>query len=174
MLAAHPLSRWLRGLQGFLLSPTQRSSCYVFPCLCHPLPSATSSDNAHVFFSRDPSEISSMRVEGSVRASTAPGLSSIVLRIIWQPGRGQESCKSCQNQAGSWVRMWPQLRTAVRKTRTLAINTQNCFVSWLLVCKRGGCSECSSWPAFLMKATAGIAPLPELMIAVLLLISALS
>ena len=167
ILAAHPLSWWLHGLRGFLVSPTRRRSCHVFPRLCHPLPPAMSSDNVGMIFSRDTGEASLVWVEGSVRASAATGLSSIVLRIIRQQGQGWESWKSSWNQAGGWARMWPRLHTAIRRTRTLAISNQNCFASWLLVmyfCKRGGCSECSLLDCVHnegYKAMTGITPLPS-------------
>lgn len=51
MLEEHPLSWWLLGLWGFVVSLRPGRSCHVLPYLCHPLPLATLSDSVGLIFS---------------------------------------------------------------------------------------------------------------------------
>lgn len=105
--------------------------CHVLPYLCHPLPLATLPDSVGLIFLLQ-SQWSEFDASGRLSQSlAAPGLSSIILRIIWQQGQAWEHWKSCSVQVCSWVRMWPPLCAAVCRTHTLPVNNQTGFVPWL-------------------------------------------
>lgn len=120
------------GLWGFLASLVPRRRCHVWPYLCYPLPLAMLPDGVGLIVFLPQSQWRQFNASGRLSQSlAAPGLSSIILRIMWQQGWGWERWKSCSIRVCSWVRVWPPLCTAVCRTHTLAVNNQTGFVSWL-------------------------------------------